>query len=78
MKNLDYEQYAIEAIRQFGKQLMEDAEVLVPSSGLRTDLTIWIRIPCQTDEIRIPTMDVTQEFIPPEPEKLFYGVKDGA
>lgn len=77
MKNLDYQKYAVETVRQFGKQLMEDAEVLVPESGLRSDLTIWIRIPCQTDEIEFPTMSVEQEFVPPEPQKLFHGAMEG-
>ena len=72
----DYQEMAIEALKQFGQQLMEDAEVLISASGLHRETTIWIRIPSFSGNEEAPTMEVSQEFVPSNPVKLFFGVKE--
>lgn len=76
MKNSTYEKMAVEALKQFGQQLVDDAEMLVSASGLHRETTIWIRIPSFSDDVEVPTMEVSQEFIPSNPMKPFYGVKE--
>lgn len=75
MKNSTYEKMAVEALKQFGQQLVEDAEMLV-TPGMHKAITVWIRIPSNGDELDIPTMEIEQEFVPKDPERLFYGVKE--
>lgn len=75
MKNSTYEKMAVEALKQFGQQLMEDAEMLV-TPGIHKAITVWIRIPSLSDEGDFPTMEIEQEFMVKDPERLFYGVKE--
>lgn len=75
MKNSTYEQMAVEALKQFGQQLVDDAEMLV-TPGIHKAITVWIHIPSLSDELDIPTMEIEHEYFPKDIERLFYGVRE--
>ena len=65
MLGRNYREYAIEAVKIAGQELIDRAEEFIPNTKGIKNVDIWIRIPSATDDpLNAPELNVSVDVYP--------------